>query len=147
MLPLACIMQWLFLFRSCVPPHFVFFLLLFFVSAHTHTGPGLGLLTEYRQVVAIARKLLESYSIRSSEYALLREWLSEIRDRADDSEFPYSAVLRNKQKGSAFDLVLHARNDSTYDWLAMDVEEVHYVTEMLAKFKTWKLRTHSSALP
>ena len=34
-------MPWLFLFRLCVPTHFVFFLLLFFFSlshSHTHTG-------------------------------------------------------------------------------------------------------------
>ncbi len=31
-------MPWMFLFHLCVPTHFVFFLLFFSVSAHTHTG-------------------------------------------------------------------------------------------------------------
>jgi hypothetical protein len=33
-------MPWLFLFRLCVPTHFVFFLLLFFFSPSTHTHTG-----------------------------------------------------------------------------------------------------------
>ena len=116
MLPLACNMQWLFLFRWCVPTHFVFFLLLFFYSLSlTHTGPDDDLLSEYRQVVVIARKLLEGgLTPQSKECRGFPTWLMVVREE-EPSLFPFSRA-KAKQVVNPFILVLRDRNDKSHNW-------------------------------
>jgi hypothetical protein len=139
MLTLGCIMQWLFLFRWCVPTHFVFFLLLFFFSlSHTHTGPDDDLLNEYRQVVAIARKLLEGgLTPRSQESQAFRTWLVVVREE-EPSLFPFSRAKAEKLVFDPFIKVLSARNDKSYNWSGTPAAKAEYVTAMLAKFHEWR---------
>ncbi len=140
MLPLACIMQWLFLFHLCVPTHFVFFLLLFFFSLSlTHTGPSDDLLSEYRQVVAIARTLLKGGLTPNHEkYRGFPTWLVVVREDEEHSLFPFSRDKAKNQVCDPFKNVLTDRNDSSYDWSGTLAAKAKYVTAMLAKFDDWK---------
>ena len=138
MLPLACIMQWLFLFRWCVPTH-VFFLLLFFFSLSlTHTGTSDAVLTESRQLVAVAHGILDTCkSTRHDEFGRFKGWLIEIMD-AEISRYPEFRAKKESQKTCPLTLLFRFRNDSSYVWSGTLAAKAEFVTAMLAEFDDWK---------
>ena len=145
MLPLACNMQWLFLFRWCVPTHFVFFLLLFFFSlSHTHTGPDDALLKELRQLVAIALRVLEKCTVRSPDYTRVIKRLKELRD-AEFSRFPHSKAKKALLTKDLWDRVLSDRKDPQYDWEGATEEKDGFVDSMLAECNSGSGSSSSSS--
>ena len=139
MLPLACIMQWLFLFHLCVPTHFVFFLLLFFFSLSlTHTGTSDAVLTECRQLVAVAHGILEKCkSTQVNEFRRFKGWLIEIMD-AEISRFPEFRAKKESQITCPLTRLFLDRNDSSYAWSGTLAAKAEFVTAMLAEFDDWK---------
>jgi hypothetical protein len=143
-LPLACIMPWLFLFHLCVPTH-VFFLLLFFFSLSlSHTGTSDAVLTECRQLVAVAHGILEKCkSTKCDEFRRFKGWLIEIM-YAEISRFPESRARKESLIHCPLTRLFRDRNDSSYAWSGTPAAEAEYVTAMLAEFDEWKKPSSSN---
>ena len=132
-------MQWLFLHSVCVFLLTLFSSCFYSLSLHTHTGKktpkSLGLLMEFRQVVAIARCVLKQCTPISQDYRMFKAWLVYVRDKPA-SDFPLSHERNGKN--DIFRQVLLDRQDPEYDWLGTGEEKEEYVKQKLREFAAWK---------